>query len=449
MELFNDLIASMCASVPEGRAHLDAREISTLRQFTPLLLSAAPDSNAEYQRYLDVRHRSLSIPIEIVGNWVADKTILVTGGTGCVGSALNKLLSRLRPRRLVSVSRGIASNWPRATGVDYVRADVRDQLALESVVAQVRPDVLFHLAAQRDPGLAEQTVHETVTTNVLGTYNVIAAAESLGVPRVVFGSTGKTVIPYTADIYASSKRITEWLAANAAGRGNVICTAARFTHLVDNSIVHQRIFEGCAAGLIRLHGPRSAFYVQSALESAQLLICAGAETPGGSLGVHAISDLDWPVDLLSLALGAIGRTRSNPAIYFCGNDPGYRSNTPYPGQYDPELSWQLSPLVNAFEARETLKADYGHVDIFHRRPLTDASLDAPFLALKEACIKGDNVEEIRRLLDDLTWSVFEKTLDGVPHEALLRIAKPGIRRSPEAIAHPRISAAIEKRTRLA
>jgi nucleoside-diphosphate-sugar epimerase len=388
--------------------------------------------------------------METVGGWVEGKTILVTGGTGCVGSALLTRLSTLKPKRLVSVSRGITRGWPRAIGAEYIHADVRDQSTLTFIVADVRPDVIFHVAAQRDPGLAERTVHRTVTTNILGTNNVIAAAERTGVPRIVFASTGKTVTPYTPDVYASSKRIAEWLASNAAGRGDVLCTAARFTHLVDNSIVHQRILAGCENGLIRLHRARGAFYIQSALESAQLLICAGIENRAGSLGVHAISDLGWPIDLLSLALGALSRTGSSSAIYFSGHDPGYRSNEPFPGQYDSQSSWQFSPLINAFEASAARTADYGHVDIFPREPVADARLEANFVALRESCTEGENAEAILKELDTLSWSLFETTLDAIPAETLLQISNSGAsRRSPEGIAHSRIMTVIENRAAMA
>jgi hypothetical protein len=446
VEQVSGLIAAMCNAVPEGRTSLDEHEMSLLRPLTQLLLSGIPESEAEYLRYLAIRDRSLPVRIGTVGSWVEDKTILVTGGTGCIGSTLIGCLSRLRAQRVVSVSRGITSGWPRTRGVEYVYADVRDQPALMSVIADVRPDVVFHVAAQRDPGLAEQAVLQTVTTNVLGTNNVLAAAERVGVPRVVFASTGKTVIPYTPEVYPASKRIAEWLASRAAGRGGILCSAARFTHLVDNSIVHQRILEGCGNGLIRIHGPHSAFYAQSALESAQLLICAGCETWVGSLNVHAISDLGWPVDLLSLALGALSRTGSDSVIYFSGHDPGYRGYVPFPGQYDPDSSWEVSPLVNAFETRVGRRAEYGHVDIFPRKPVAGAELEEHFLALQEACTKRQDPEIVRMEMDALSWSIFEATLDTIPIAELYRIHDSGISRDdPEGMAHPRVLDAIESR----
>ena len=85
MEVIDDLIAEMCTVAPEGRACLDEQEISTLRTLTRSLLSVAHECEPEYLRYLATRARTLPMPMESVGGWVQGKTILVTGGTGCVG----------------------------------------------------------------------------------------------------------------------------------------------------------------------------------------------------------------------------------------------------------------------------------------------------------------------------------------------------------------------------
>ena len=92
---------------------------------------------------------------------------------------------------------------------------------------------------------------------------------------MVCASTGKALRPYSADVYTASKRAAEWLLARAAARAGARYSAARFTHVVDNSIVHARLLDWCEGGVLRLHSADIAFYAQSALESAQLLLAAG------------------------------------------------------------------------------------------------------------------------------------------------------------------------------
>ena len=112
-----------------------------------------------------------------------------------------------------SVSSGRARNsaastddWPVHPGAEYRRADVRDRAGLDALIGEIRPDLVFHVATQRDPGNAEVEVHRAVSTNVLGTRTVLTAAAEAGVPQVVCASTGKALRPYPPDMYTASKR---------------------------------------------------------------------------------------------------------------------------------------------------------------------------------------------------------------------------------------------------
>jgi FlaA1/EpsC-like NDP-sugar epimerase len=101
------------------------------------------------------------LPEAELADRLRDATVLVTGGTGCIGSTLMAQLAARRPARLVSVSRAVTRSWPRHEGAEYRRADVRDRAAMDELMREIRPDVVFHVAAQRDPGLAEVEVHRT------------------------------------------------------------------------------------------------------------------------------------------------------------------------------------------------------------------------------------------------------------------------------------------------
>ena len=344
-----EIIAAMREAVPRGRPSLTSTELKCLAGLTQELLASKPEAQAEYGRFLAAVRKDIDLPGPVLRACLQGKRILVTGGSGCIGSALMAQLARFSPARLVSVSRGITQGWPRLPGAEYVQADIRDGDQLAAVFDQVRCDIVFHVAGQRDPGLAEHEVHRTVTTNVLGTGNVISAATSFEVPHVIFASTGKALRPYSGEVYTASKRVAEWLLWQAAARGQVTCSAARFTHVIDNSIVHARLLDWCDGGVIRLHDTGIAFYVQSALQSAQLLLAAEAGAQPGSLPVHAISDLGWPVTLLDVALGVLGWTGSAAPIYISGHDRGYEA-VPFPGLYDPATAGDVSPLISAFEA---------------------------------------------------------------------------------------------------
>jgi nucleoside-diphosphate-sugar epimerase len=417
---FSEIIAAMREAAPEGQQDLDPAVLGELRSLTQALAAARPGAEEERARFLALRHRAIPIPEAELAAWLGGATVLVTGGTGCIGSALMAQLARWSPQRLVSISRGLTCGWPRVAAAEYVHADIRDTESLAAVFAAVRPDVVFHLAAQRDPGLAEREVHRTVTTNVLGTSEVIAAAEDSAVSRVVVASTGKALRPYSREVYTATKRAVEWLAADAARRGRATYAAVRFTHAVDNSIIYGRLTEWCDGGVIRLHDPDIMFYAQSALEAAQLLLVAGLSARRGSLRAHAISDLGWPVSLLDLALGVLAKTGSGGPMYFSGYDAGYES-VPFPGLYDPRTAGEVSPLLNAFEAAGVAHPAGPATDEF---PVLFAGCpgdSAPLRELRDACGTGQPARE-REALDALSWWLLDATLSVAPRETLARVA---------------------------
>jgi Polysaccharide biosynthesis protein len=415
----SEIISAMREAAPPGQAQLAPDVLGELRSLTQALIAARPDAGEEYGRFLALGQRAIGVPDDELAAWLGDATVLVTGGTGCIGSTLMAQVARFGPRRLVSVSRGLTRDWPRADGAEYAQADIRDEGRLAAVFGEVRPDVVFHVAAQRDPGLAEHQVHRTVTTNVLGTRQVVAAAEASGAAYVVFASTGKALRPYSREIYTASKRAAEWIVADAAARGRASYAAARFTHVVDNSIIRQRLLGWCDGGVIRLHAADIMFYAQSALESAQLLLRAGLGARRGALWAHAITDLGWPVGLLDLALGALGRTGSETPIYFSGYDPGYES-MPFPGLYDPMTAGEVSPLLSAFEAAVAEPSDGLPTDAFPVRFACGGQAAAPLPAVQDACASGDDAA-VREALDELSWWLLDAMLRQASPEVLPRV----------------------------
>jgi len=444
-----EIIGAMRRAVPAGRARLNGDEASVLRDLTSALAKSRPEAIAEYERFRGIAKRRLCLPEAELAARLNGAAILVTGGTGCIGSTLMPQLTARHPARLVSVSRGITSGWPRQDDVEYRHADVTDRRAIGEALADVRPDIVFHVAAQRSPALAETEVHRTVSVNLLGARNVLAAAAEAGTPQVVLASTGKALRPYSPEVYTASKRAAEWVAATTAATTGVTCSAARFTHVIDNSIVHQRLLSWAAAGAgqtaqaaMRLHGPDIAFYAQSALESAQLLLIAMLGAAPGVFRLHAIKDLGWPVCLLDVALGVLASTGSQTPVYVSGYEPGYEE-IPFPGLYDPATAGDVSPLLNAFEVAAANCAPCPMTDSFSLDFAPDPAAPKLLDAIAEACARTRAGDAIRRALDELSWTLLDATLAAADPAALRRSAKLTSRfedcMSP---AHRRITRAI-------
>jgi nucleoside-diphosphate-sugar epimerase len=419
------IINEMRAAVAPGQQDLDAAAVSQLRELTARLVAGRrEEARTEYERFLSVIKRELCLPRDQLAERLDGAVILVTGGTGCVGSTLITQLAAFRPARIVSVSRGVTRGWPRHPGAQYLYADVRDQARMEALIGEIRPDLIFHVASQRDPGLAETRVHHTVTTNVLGTRSVLAAAAATGTGQLVCASTGKALRPFSPDVYTASKRVAEWVAFGFAASGALPVSAVRFTHVVDNSIIHQRLQDWAASSaVIRLHSPQIAFYVQSAMESAQLLMLAALDQGRpGRLPIRAIADLGWPVSLLDLTLGVLAARDSDAPVYLSGYDPGYEE-VPFPGLYDPATAGDLSPLLNAFEAAAVVPSECPMTNVFEAGFAPEARAAELSAELAAVCGETDDPQRVRAALRELSWALLDATLAVAPPEALARAAR--------------------------
>lgn len=445
MESAASILDGMRAAIPQGLADLDESQVRLLAELTERLVAARPDAHQEFQRFQAIRDRGIDLPPDAVASWLAGRRILVTGGTGCIGSMLMEQLAAAGPARLVTVSRGMVQPWRRLPGAEYREADIRDQESISELFSEIRPEIVFHVAAQREPGRAEVEVHRTITTNIFGTRNVLDAAVEHGVRHVVCASTGKALRPYSPDIYAASKRAAEWLLARAAARSELLVSAARFTHVVDNSIIADRLRTWCKTGVIRLHSAEIDFYAQSALESAQLLLASGLGPRRGTVRMHALRDLDWPVNLLDLAIGMIVETRSSSPVYIAGYESGYEPEA-FPGLYDPRTAGSLSPLINAFEAASVVPGDCTETDAFElRAPTEDSAAVAALGALEEACAKSEHAADLRGPFERLSLALLDSTLRDVPKPLLQRsIQLATARGAASSGAHDRLLEALRR-----
>jgi dTDP-4-dehydrorhamnose reductase len=424
MSLSEQILRQIQREAPPQQSALDVPLRRRLCGLTAQLLCTMPDSGQELEYYLGIRDRTIPIADGAVSAAVTGATVVVTGGSGCVGTVLLEELREFAPARLFSLA-----NTPPARpvpGVSYVHMDVRDGEAIDRFCQAERPDLVFHLAAQRDPGLAERQVARTACTNVLGTRNVVSAAQRAGIKRVVYASTGKAIRPYTRDVYASSKRVGEWVMGRAAADGGTACSAVRFTHVVDNSIILERLLRWChERDVVRLHAADTVFYAQSARESARLMLVAATAPDDGSCRLHMIRDLGWPVGLLPLALGVMMREDILVPLYVAGHDPGYEER-PYPGLYDPLVAGDVSPLMNAMEAGRVEPAASPAVDAV---PVT-----APEVPRLEMCLaeleelaSRSQIESVegtaRRVLDEGAYELLVATVRATPRAVVDRIVR--------------------------
>jgi UDP-glucose 4-epimerase len=143
--------------------------------------------------------------------------VVVTGGAGFIGSHLVDLL--LSEGRQVTVIDDLSSGDARrvAEGVDFHHLDIVDRSALDGVFDEVKPEAIFHLAAQSSVTVSVTDSSRDCAVNVKGTLNVLEAASRHRAP-LVFTSTGGALYGNEAPIPTPEERIPAPLAPYGASK---------------------------------------------------------------------------------------------------------------------------------------------------------------------------------------------------------------------------------------
>jgi NADP-dependent 3-hydroxy acid dehydrogenase YdfG len=345
-------IAPIDSPEPTEPAILD--RLSTLTQE---LINIAGRDRLSLDPFAEVYKRKVDIDELAVATSLKDKVILITGGRGFVGTNLIAKLQQFAVKKIIAIDITDDRNQTIAidtcssasnTAIDYYKCDVRNIAQLRAVFATEQPQIVFHLAAQRLPGLAETQIYETVSTNLFGCVNIIECCETYGVASCVFSSTGKASRYFTPDIYAATKKIAEWLFSDRAKSSHCQFGIVRFTHVVENSPISAELDIKVAQGLVSLHAPDRHIYAQNISESVNLLLKSLTTLQPGTTEILSVRDIGWPVNTLDVALHKILKSGKNIPLYFKGLPAGYERHV-FMGQLDLSGKREMLPMLNVIE----------------------------------------------------------------------------------------------------
>lgn len=409
--------------------------LKVLQTLTAELIEAyKAEGQLEEDPFGDVRHRRIQLYEAEVTSQLQGKVVLVTGGEGCVGSDLVKRLVELGVERVVSVDKARNHNslnaQPEAEKTDSVSlyaADVCNYEALDYIFNLEKPEIVFHLAAQRLPGLAEIKVRETIATSILGTENIIKLCESYGVEKCIFSSTGKASRYFTNEVYAASKKLAEWQFAQAVKTGKVTYAMVRFTHTLDNSAACEQIKGKIEEGkIVNVHAPHRYLTAQNLTEARHLLLNGLIFAQPGQLKFLTVSNLGWPTETLEMCLYNIVASGKNLPIYFQGLPPGYDEPF-FLGQFDYSKPTEIHLLINTLEDPYRKTDSSRDMIIAELAPFSTEILDKHISALKTLVVDLDLPElQLKAFLGEaireITSSIFAKA----SAQALLKILKWGI-----------------------
>jgi FlaA1/EpsC-like NDP-sugar epimerase len=249
--------------------------------------------------------------IKEVRSLLKGKKVLVTGAGGSIGSELCRQILNCNPSDLILLGHGENSifeiqnelntrkkkNFNHVT-IQSVIADVRNRLRIEQVLADHKPEIVFHAAAHKHVPLMESNPCEAVTNNVLGTKNLIEACAKNDINNFVMISTDKAVNP--TSIMGATKRMAEMIVLKAAKDYNKNYVAVRFGNVLGSrgSVVltfKKQIAEG---GPITITHPDIVRYFMTIPEAVQLVLQAAEIGKGGEIFVL---DMGKPIKIIDLA----------------------------------------------------------------------------------------------------------------------------------------------------
>ncbi|MBF6977542.1 polysaccharide biosynthesis protein [Aerococcaceae bacterium zg-BR22] len=236
-----------------------------------------------------------------------NKTILVTGAGGSIGSEIVRQVSRFNPRRILLLGHGENSIYliyhemlkqGRMIQYEAIIADIQDKERLVQIMRDEQPDIVYHAAAHKHVPLMEMNPIEAYKNNIIGTYNVATAVHEVGIKKMVMISSDKAVNP--PNVMGASKRVAELIITGIAQQSDSVFCAVRFGNVLGSRgsvipVFEKQIAEG---GPVTVTDFRMTRYFMTIPEASRLVIHAGAFAQSGEVFVL---DMGEPVKIVDLA----------------------------------------------------------------------------------------------------------------------------------------------------
>lgn len=334
-----------------------------------------------------------------------EKSILVTGSCGTVGSELVKqLLSDVscKPREVIGIDNNESAlffqdqqflNNPIA---HFFVTDIRDRDALISKMRGV--DIVFHCAALKHVILSERSPEQCMRTNIQGVQNVIDAANVNGVEVVVFTSSDKAVNP--TNVMGTSKLMGERLItaanSNKRNRGQIF-TSTRFGNVLGSTgsvipIFHNQIAKG---GPLTLTHREMTRFVMSIQESVRLIIDSATLAKGGEVFITKMQVVrieDLANALIRNLAPRYGYDPKQIEVVEIGTKPGEKL---YEELMSSEEVRRALELPRYFSITPAFRGVYNDID-YDYPDLVSNTVNDPYVSAEAAPLGADEIDKLLR-----------------------------------------------------
>jgi len=280
---------------------------------------------------------------------VKNKSVIVTGGGGSIGSEICDRVATFGAARLLviensepalyAVTEALAAHQTSAA-IEGRIADIRDRERIQRLMSEFKPDIVFHAAALKHVPILERDWSEGVKTNIFGSINVADAALAAGAEAMVMISTDKAIEPVS--MLGLTKRFAEMycqaldhdLAAQASAKPPMRLISVRFGNVLasNGSVVPKFKAQIEAGGPVTVTHPDMVRYFMTIREACDLVLTAATHALAPvrpDVSVYVLN-MGQPVKIVELAERMIRLSCLQPGhdidIVFTGMRPGERLN---------------------------------------------------------------------------------------------------------------------------
>ncbi|WP_313346666.1 nucleoside-diphosphate sugar epimerase/dehydratase [Sedimentibacter sp.] len=263
----------------------------------------------------------INLDCELTKKYINNKTVLVTGGGGSIGSELCRQISSYLPKKLIILdiyennAYDIQQELIRAYGdvldIEVEIASVRDKNKLDKIFESKNIDIVFHAAAHKHVPLMEKNPEEAIKNNVIGTYNVAQTSDEYNVEKFVLISTDKAVNP--TNVMGATKRIAEMIIQSFNKHSETDYVAVRFGNVLgsNGSVIPLFKQQIKAGGPITVTHEEITRYFMTIPEAVQLVLRSSSMAKGGEIFVL---DMGEPVKIKDLAYNLIKLSGLEPEV---------------------------------------------------------------------------------------------------------------------------------------
>lgn len=360
---------------------------------------------------------SVQLDFSNIQQYLGGKRILVTGAAGSIGQEICRQVARFGAASVVlfdqaetplfEIEREMRESFPTVEFIPSL-SDVRDASRVDFVFKLFRPQVVFHAAAYKHVSMSECNPVTVIKNNVIGSRNLVNAADRYHVDHFVMISTDKAVNP--TNIMGASKRVAEIYVQALAASSRTSIVTVRFGNVLGSNgsvvpIFQSQILKG---GPVTVTDPEATRFFMTIPEAVQLVLQAGSMGRGGEIFVL---DMGEQVRIVQLAEELIRLSGLTPYkdidLVFTGLRPGEKLHE--------ELLLDEEGVMPTSH-KKICVARASHHNL--------AELNLQLDRLDYACMAMDN-DQVMKLIHSLV-PAYHSVKDGQP----IPISRPNVVRSP-------------------